>query len=269
MARESFLINPVRRKVKRNIKRKTRSNAWPRAAAAHRKASKRGWNLRTRRKRGYAKPAGATYPRYNPFGEEVFIVGANPRRRTSRKRVTKRRKRRNPVRGLTKRNAWYGSSRKHAAAARKGWRKRSRSKSRRRARRNPARSTALSLGGINPMKPLTMLRPAIVGAAGYLVAERVPAMVGFPVGWAKTGVQAGVAVAGSMLLKRFLGKRDAIIFAIGSSIVIAKDLIEQYILSAIPGGAVSGVDAYTSEYEGPEGVGAYTSENIGTPYEDF
>jgi len=102
-----------------------------------------------------------------------------------------------------------------------------------------------------------------------LATERLPATVGFPVGLPKLGVQAAVGIGGGILLRQFVGRTNATVWALASAMVIVKNLVEDYILKA----TVAGMGAFPNEYystgvSGGEGLGAYPEE-VSTPYESF
>jgi hypothetical protein len=257
---EAFLINPKRGRRKRKINRARRKPTLYRVRANSR--------------------------RKNPLGEEVILVGANPRR--------KRRHRK---------NVWRGHSAGHARAARKGWvhRRRYSANPRRRSRRylmsnpkrhyrrrkrylmdNPRRhhrsyrrnyrrrhyrrNPATALSGINIMRPMTLVMPLIVGFSAKWATERVPAMVGITSPMTKLGVQVGVMAAGGILLRKPLGSTNAAIWTIMSGVVILTDVLNTYVFSKLAApAATAGFSAFPS-YRAPgavsydQGMSAYPEE---------
>ena len=106
--------------------------------------------------------------------EEVVLL--NPRRKRGRRRRSssrtgrrRRRYRRNPAV-----NAWYGASRRHAAAARRGWR------GGRRYRRNPAVEFP-TMGGKTQFavfgKYLPYLEYGLGGAVGLMASYALPVII--------------------------------------------------------------------------------------------
>jgi len=208
-----------------------RKNIWTDDSAGHATAARKGWRRRKSSRKRYRK---------NLLGEEVMLVGTNRRRRRRRKG--------------TRRNAWRGSSRKHAMAARKGWGRRRRystnprrrrryyplvARRRRRYARNPARAAAISI-----RRPMSILMPAAFGTAGYMASERLPSMVGMLDTYPRLGVKAAVALAGPMVLGRFLGQSNATYFAVGAGINLLQDVLNTFVFKT----GVAGLQAFP--YEG-------------------
>lgn len=246
-----------------------RRNTFKGHPKAHGDASARGWNLRRVHKRGYAKQTGATYPRWNPFGEEVMIVGANPgrkRKRTRRnlslnrkRRVVHRRRRRvyalNPWR--RRRSVYYSHNRRR----RRGRRRylpmlrnraiRSNRRRRRHYRRNPAFGGGLPAMSIR--RPMSLLIPMAIGAGGYMAADLLPAKLNMVDTFPRLGVKAAVAIGGSMVLSKFMGRSNGTIFMIGAGINLFQDLLKTFVFKT----AVAGLGGYGA-YVHPGGYGAYT-----------
>lgn len=304
--RESFLINPARRRKKKssllsslfgNAKRKRRtkkSSSLFGNPTRRRKSSKRnalpGPLLRRMMKkygpREGMRHAWAEYKRgvkRNPFGEEVIVVGANPHRKKGIKtrkvvKVMARRKRK------VRRNAFAGSPAKHRSAALKGWRKRRRvsanpkrrraGASRRRSvvryrdnprrvrryssnryvrryRRNPA--AVATMGGISLSKPFTLLMPIAVGLAARIATQRVPMFLRIVAPLPRYGVQAAVAVGGGILLNRFVGRTNAMVWTIVSGVTILESILNDYVFKT----TVAGIGAY------PENLGYTETEDVG------
>ena len=240
--------------------------------------SKRSRSSRSKlRKLGFSLTGGAKSwekfrkrkPIKNPFGEEVIVVGANPRRKKSKSR------RRTSL-------ARYLGNVGTRSGALKGWRKRSRlldnpkrrrrssrflanrkrsvrylDNRKRRFRRNPA--AVATMGGISLQRPMTLIMPIVVGLAARIATQRVPTYLGIVSPLPRYGVQAAVAVGGGLLLNRFVGKTNAMVWTIVSGVTILEDILNRYVFGAA--GAVAGLGYYEPEQVGafPEepGVGAY------------
>ncbi|MBT9168125.1 MAG: hypothetical protein DDT19_01470 [Syntrophomonadaceae bacterium] len=233
MAVESFLINPVKRRkkarktnprglpskllskmikthgIKEGMRKawksfkggETKTNIWVGDPVGHRKAAIKGWDKRVKGATGTAYPQGAAYPRWNPFGEEVMIVGANPRRK-ARKRIKV-----NPVR-------------KHSLLTM------GKEVVRHRRRRNPV----VSLGdSININKPMTLLYPVAVGVAARMATERIPRMLRITAPITRIGIQLAVGIGGGMLLNRFIGNTNAAVWAIVSGATILTDVVNRFV----------------------------------------
>lgn len=150
----------------------------------------------------------------------------NPRRRRRRKHATRRhrastrrrRRRRNPISYMLNP-------------------RRRRRRSFRRARRTHRRSNPglgrLGLGGLD-------LMGAAFGAAGYIgtnvaagyVSGMLPAQ--FQSGWGKTAVKAGIVIAAPLLLRRFIGGKNAKMLALGGGVAVVVDIIHT-LAPSIPG----------------------------------
>lgn len=134
-------------------------------------------------------------------------------------------------------------------------------------RRNPA----VALSGINPMKPMTLVMPLIVGLAAKMATERAPVMLNMTTPLTKYGVQAAVAIGGGILLRKPLGATNATIWTVVSGVVILTDILNQYVFKT----ALSYVgDAGAIGYNYPDqvdysGTGAFVNEDsMGAfPYE--
>jgi len=271
MASERFLINPPkRRRVKksvRKISRKLKLNSWPAHRAEHKVASIKGWKRRKHRAAGYAAPRGASFPRVaarksshrrssttaerhylkgNPFGEEVILMGANPKRR--KRHSTKRRKRSyaravNPPKRHKRRR-----TRINAANPRK------RVRARRRHRRNPA---AIAASGINFMRPMTLIAPALAGIAALYAGNKIPAMLNMTTGLPKYGVKLATAIGGQMIIKKAFRRNDlANVFAIVSLVQIGYEALNEYVLAGMGLGMLPYGYGHTSAL----GYGAFPEE---------
>lgn len=276
MAREAFLINPVRRKRKKtksslfgslfkNPKRRTKRNALPGPLLSR---MIREYGPRTGMKKAWEEYRRGT--RRNPFGEEVMIVGANPKRKRKR------------------RNAWFDNTAGHRTAALKGWRKRRGGRRKlaanprrrravaryrdnprrarvrryssnriRRYRRNPA--AVATMGGISLNRPMSLLMPIGIGLAARIATQRAPIFLGMVAPLPRYGVQVAVAVGGGILLNRFVGKTNAMVWTIVSGVTILESILNEFVFRAV---AVSGIGAFPESlsgvgYEEPETMDAY------------
>ncbi len=255
MSMEAFLINPAKRRVKRRkssgIRRKKRGGGLPsgllsRMIKTHgiKRGMKEAWKahrsgVRNPRKklpasyhikgrkhrpvvysgirRGtYARSPYSRSPQINPFGEEVMIVGANPRR----KRRVRRRKssylRNDP--GRKRRRRSYSLSRRNPVIHRR---------KRRHYRRNPARGGAIA---ISARRPMSLLMPALAGTGGFFAADYIPAAIGMTASpLTRIGIKAGVAFGGGMLVSKFMGSKNGSAFAIGAGINVLNDVLRTYV----------------------------------------
>lgn len=233
MAREPFLINPPKR-VKGRPKKRTVSVKRKRRVTTAKKMRpvvyKTGPRTYSRSSFSRSKRRGISI---NPVGEEVLIVGANPKRRKRRKIATRAIKRR---------------------------RKRS-------YRRNP-----VSLGGINLRKPMTLLMPVIIGLGAKMATEKVPSMVNMSKPLPKFGVQAAMAIGGGLLLQKPLGKNNAAIWAIVSGVTALSGLLNNYVFKQALS-YVSDMGVPEVSYDGNSGeveygsVDAFPDELGAYPYE--
>lgn len=161
----------------------------------------------------------------------------NPRRRRRRKATraharkrTRRRRRRNPVQYLLNPRRRRSHRRAH----------------RRRFRHNPG------LGGLSlrslPIMEAVFVTAGVIGTnvgAGYAAGMLPPALQS---GWGKTAVKAGIAVAAPLLLKRFIGGKNAKMLALGGFVSVVGDVIHN-LAPTLPG--LAGVSAYAmTGYEG-------------------
>ncbi len=259
-----------------------RRNVWSGHRQAHRRASQVGWSSRRVGIRGHKKPSGARYPKWNPFGEEVMIVGANPRRKrrkevlrmkVRRRRHKVRRKRArmsNPRRRVYRRHRRaYALSPIRRRRHRRSRRNRAvslyrrnpiRRSGRRRNRGNPAMGS--SVPAISFRRPMSMLMPCAIGVASYMACDYVPTKLGMAASpLQRLGVKAGVGFGGMMLLGRFIGRQNAAVWGIVAGVNILQDILKTYIFKT----AVAGLGMYV--YPGYSGVGAYPQEGY-SPYYD-
>jgi len=244
MARERFLINPPRRR-RRVVRKSARRNAFSGFPVVHKKASIKGWNKRRRKVKGYAKvvtnsparlsgirrvsllPAKRKYRRVNPFGEEVLIMGMNPRRR--RKRVVHHKRRRhniaaNPKRRVRRRHRRHYAAnpvRRHKRYARR--RHNPIRRHYRRHRRNPAE--------ISISKPSTLLTPMIIGLGAIYANQKVPDLLNMNTGIAKYGVMLATALGGAYAIDKAMKSREmANVWAVASLAMIGWEALNEYVL---------------------------------------
>ncbi len=271
---EAFLINPMKnRKIKRfkrtrrrakgvKISRSNlgslalRTNTWRDDRVGHSRASRKGWRRRIKTK---SRHKVHKVHKSNPLGEEVIIMGANPRRR---KRSTRKHSRRRfhlfknaPAKRRRSRRRKYHMARNAPAVNRK--------RSRRRHRRNPA------VGGLSfdIMRPQTLIMPLLTGLVAKMATEKIPAMLNLTTPLTRYGSQAAVAIGGSILLRRFVGRTNAAIWGIVSAVTILTDVVNRYVLKTTLTGL--GYDGgYDGGYAGYVGdAGAYPNEVGAFPYE--
>ena len=229
---------------------------------------------------GRGLPYGLERPsKRNPFGEEVMIVGANPRRRRLKRRIRldnnprKKRVRRSRVRA--RRVGLIGRLRRRFKLNENPRRYRRRRVSRgralmlrdnprryrvRRFRSNPrGRARAAGVPALSIARPMSILMPVAVGTAAYLATEKVPAMVGMTTTLPRLGVKAAVGVGGGMLIGKFLGKQNGAVWLIGSGINLLNDILNTYVFKTTLAGF--GAFPYSRFAEaGGGGVGAYPGE---------
>ena len=295
MAMESFLINPNPLRLgkgRRRIRRKRKGGLPGRLLSrmmrtyGPRKGMSEAWRSF---RRGVRKNEPEYNPRSgvrrrrlgrNPFGEEVMIVGANPRRRRLKRRVRldnnprKKRVRRSRVRA--RRVGLIGRLRRRFKLNENPRRYRRRRVSRgralmlrdnprrhriRRYRSNPRRGRARAIGvpALSIARPMSILMPVAVGTAAYLATEKVPAMVGMTTTLPRLGVKAAVGVGGGMLIGKFLGKQNGAVWLIGSGINLLNDILNTYVFKTTLAGF--GAFPYSRFAEaGGGGVGAYPGE---------
>ena len=226
MARESFLINPYKRR-----------NSWPKHSAEHKIASSKGWRKRKNKTPGYATIEGGTFPRAakrsshkrsltdversfikgNPFGEEVIVMGANPKKHKKNKRHYAVLAEGNSP----KKRKYHKSPSKNPKQHKYG---------KRRYRRNPATVT----DGINFMKPMSLIAPTLAGMAALYANQKIPGMLGMATGIQKYGIKLAVAFGGQMAIKQALKRSDlANVFAIVSLVQVGYEALNEYVLKGL------------------------------------
>ncbi len=278
LSKESFLINPMVASARR---RRRRASPLP-SGLLSRMVKKFG------AKRGMAEAWKAVRSRShrNPFlGGELVLVGPNPRRmrRVKHKKEVlnmPRKRKRAAARKRVRRNVWSDDRAGHRAAALKGWRKkrryddnpprRRRVGSRRRAlvrysdnrrvsryRRNPA--AVATMGGISLTNPVTLVMPIAVGVAARFATIKAPQMLAIASPLPRYGVQAAVAVGGGLVLNKFIGRTNAIIWTVVSGVTIVESLLNEFVFQRAIA-TTAGLGAYETE---PESVGAFPDGGMG------
>jgi len=180
------------------------------------------------RKGVYARSPYSRSPQINPLGEEVMIVGANPRRR--RRKTRRRNLVANPVRRRRRR---YSMKRRRANPMIN----RKRYSRRRSYRRNPATAIAISA-----RRPMSLIMPALSGAGGFFAADYIPAAIGMSASpLTRIGIKAGVAFGGGMVISKFMGTKSGTSFAIGAGINVINDIMRTYIFKTA---ATAGLGAF-------------------------
>lgn len=313
MAKELFLINPYRLSRKRRVRggTKRRRGSLPgrllsrmmrtygpgrgmrEAWSAYRRGVRRNdpdLSFSNPRSRGRRKRR-----RLNPFGEEVMIVGANPRRKSRKVRARRRRARprrsRFSLRGLLGRIGLGRRRRRRSLAAnprrrryrrrramyydnprrrRRSYRRRRamyfdnprRRRYRRRFRDNPrrkrrgGRAVSAALPAFSFRRPLSLLMPAAIGTAAYLATEKVPGMVNVTANLPRIGVKAAVGFGGGILIGKFLGRTNGAVWVIGSVINTFTDVLRTYIFKT-PGLLGYGAFPYQEQQVNYAGLGGY------------
>lgn len=258
MPTEPFLINPYRVPRRRftrpvlDIERRY----YPRKREVFRNSAMvLNEPSRLRALSGYRRVLGR-----NPLGEEVMIVGANPRRRKRRRerregrletvrasRIRRRRvsRRRRPRKGFFAR--LFGLNPRREMLTR-----------RRRYRSNPPRAASAELPAFSLANPEKFIMPAAVATAGFLAADRAPSMINVTGTLPRFGVKFAVVVGGGLLISRFLGKANGVVWSIGSSVNLLSDILKTYVFKT----TLAGFSAYPTvpgiTYE--SGMGAYPAE---------
>lgn len=275
MAREPFLINPPRRRARKAIRRKRLSNFWAGHSSEHGSASKLGWGRRKKSRPGYAKPKGATFARSvkskkNPFGEEVILVGLNPRRKRRRAKVGHRRmhrRKRAAVMANPRRRRWSI----YKAASRKRRRKSNPIRARRRRHRsNPVSSMSIK-------RPLSLLMPIAVGIGAKMAVEKVPGMIFAAANMTdikRLMVQTAIAIL-PQFGKKFVGERNANIWTLVAGVTIGASLLNKYVLKTTT--ALAGSDdeiIYLEDggmgaYAAPGSLGAFPNDVVREYEEDL
>lgn len=161
--------------------------------------------------------------------QEVLLV--NPRRK---KRKSSKRRRR---------NAWYGHSRAHARAARKGWRTR---------RRNPVYVRKKDF--VSYAKDSFSAENIIGGGAGLVAALAVPKWIPkWSTGWKSVAVSAATAVGGGFLIHKYVDKNYGKAFTAGGVAVTAVKALRLIL---------SGKHTILGGYSQEEVIGQYDDEEL-------
>lgn len=106
--------------------------------------------------------------------------------------------------------------------------------------------------------------PLAVGTAGYIAADRVPAMVNITGTLPRLGVKAAVGIGGGMLISRFMGRQNAAIWTIGVGINLFSDLLRTYVFKT----GLSGYGAFPYQEYGayPDEFSDYPTGEGYSPY---
>lgn len=266
MASERFLVNPaLKRRLSKSIHKRRR-------LATHSNIREMLHDNRHLHK--------------NPIGEELMMIGMNPRRAHKRKmkhndpdrlvghNARKRRKKRTAktvdvaaasvevTRKRRKRRA------KHALAATPKRTRRTRKHRKERVVSGRGRGRAarsLGLGGsIADIKSILPL--AAIGGASIVATNIAPGLLKISNPYARYGVQAGVAILGGMGISR-VNKNFGIVWAVSGLAVIIAGVIQTKLMSSLmPGSAIAAaavtpaaVAGLSDEYVAPElmDMGAY------------
>lgn len=307
MAIEPFLINPVRRRrvsksrkrrgisgrkglpgglLKSAIKKfglkKGMKEAW--------KAFRGGVGIRTRRrvKTRKVRTRARRAKRRNPLGEEIIVVGANPRKRrcnvmARRRRKSVRRKARRHVRRRrrssmlmnenprrrVRRHRRRVSKRRRSFFMNENPRRRRRFTNPKRRRSARGRRGGVAVGALDIRKPMNLIMPITTGIVAKVVVDRVPAMLNITSPLPKAGVQLAVAFGGGMLLKRMIGSTNANIWMLIGAISVATDLLNTYVLK----GMLTGLGGFSAiPYRPSRALSAFPEEVVAAgemiyPYE--
>ena len=122
------------------------------------------------------------------------------------------------------------------------------------------------------MRPMTLVMPLIVGLAAKMATERLPGMLNMQTKMTQYAVQAGVAVAGGIFLKKPLGSTNAAIWVIMSGVTILTDVLNTYVFQTMaPAITTTAGFGATPIYQAPGavelgGTGAYPEELGAFPY---
>lgn len=304
MATEPFLINPKRLKRRRS----NPGAAWHSKAARSLNKKREAWGgdisththgyysgaIDAHSRSAEASRRGVNPHRYrrNPLGEEVLILGLNPRRRKKskttkevsgmarrRKRARKANPRRRHARSLRMSNPRRRTRRRLRMdnPRRRRSRKRAlrldnprrRSRSLRRRHNNPRRKrSVLALrGGLTGglMSSTMKALPHVgVGAASVIVTALIPRYIPIQNKWAKLGGQLVVVFGGGYAVNKLTKGKYGLAWIVGGGSVILADLLRTYLLGGLMSGL--GFDGYD-----PGSVGAYERRYFGdmgaaTPY---
>lgn len=258
MAQEPFLVNPPKRKKKgipSSLLRKMTRRWGPK------RAMKKAWEEMEKKKK-------------NPFGEEVMIVGLNPRRRrrgkVQRKRAASKKiahKKKKRVKTPSKKKkivvAYQTGPKTYTRSAYSKSKKAGIKINRPRRRRNPA---------VKNMFDVKSALPHVAVGAGSAIAVAVaPSIIPVQAPVVKYGVQLGTVVGGGLLLgKTVKDKSLGITWAITGSAVILADILKTYVLQGMFGlsdvESAYALDAYPNEAD--EGFAAFPDEQSLEAYPD-
>ncbi len=165
--------------------------------------------------------------RKNPLGEEILVIGGNPvtKRKEDGKKTTiiatnpkrKGRQKKTAMKTDSQKKRYSRNPASYSLTSRDGRGKRQDGQGKRQYRRNPEEGRAFP----NVKKPQTLIIPLLVGVGANVATNKVPAMLNLT-GNTKLLAQAGVAVGGGILLKKFLGPIGALVWitVAGSQVII-------------------------------------------------
>ena len=228
------------RRVKRTVVRRRKS------AVAKTSYKRRGFAKRHKRKIVSAYRFGGAWRtspfarkpikpgiRINPFGEELMVVGANPRRRKRRKYFS------NP-----KRRGGHMARRRHSSK-------------RRRFNSNP-------MGSLKSLLPMVL-----AGTGGALATKMVPRMFGMQTAWSIYGTQAAVVAIGGYALDKYVGKNVSDGWIIGSASYLVSNVLSTFVGGALAGLGLDGMGAFPQQYAAfPEQMGMLGNEAMGEYVDD-
>ena len=170
-------------------------------------------------------------------------------------------------------NAWYGHSKAHARAARKGH------------RRNPVTTGIGGLMKVGDWAPLAVTGGLSMATVG-VVPNIVLPMVGIVNPFARWFTQLATAFVGGQVVGRFAGKQHGTIFLITGTSLVGYDLLKTYLLRNLfptlplagpddyygadnPYGYAPGQDLTYGDMSAFPALSAFTQENAmaGSPYD--
>jgi len=166
----------------------------------------------------------------NPLGEEILVIGGNPKVKKNTKKSTRRpaASRTTASRTTASRTTTRGpaASRTTALSPADKQRKRRKrttvtvmNKPKKRLRRNPA-----MLAVPNIKKPFTFFMPLLIGMGGAIASDQVPVALGLT-GSSAPAAQLGVIFGGGLLINGFLGPIGATCWVVGSSVSLLRGLV--------------------------------------------
>ena len=220
-----MVVNPKGKKKTKGGKKMARtrrkSNAWFDDSKGHAKAAKKAWSTRKKR--------------YPPSGYRAS------KRRSTRRKPTRVSTRRKSTRRKSRKNSWYDDSRRHSAAARKGWKTRRNSwyddssghsaaaRKGWKTRRNPtyANPVNVSLAGVWGFTRDTFTIPTVIGGVvGAVTTIAVPKMFKLNDGsWKEILSSVAVVGVGGYAISEFVDEQAGYAFAITGAAVVGMKLL--------------------------------------------